>query len=112
VIVFEADEVAPVSRLERQCAVWRGRPRVELPRLDDRTARELGAGDARREPEIVLDPARGTRLPAERRALDDERLQPLGRGVDGGAQAGGPAADHDHVDLFRGCELAADPERA
>ena len=104
--------MASVARLERQRAVGRRGARVELARLGDRAARQLRAADPGREPEVVLDPPRRARLPAERGALDDERLEALGGAVDRGAEAGGAAADDDQVDLLAGRELAADPERA
>ena len=65
-----------------------------------------------REAEVVLDPPRRARLPAERRAVDDERVEPLGGAVDGGAEAGGAGPDHEQVDLLARRELAADAERA
>ena len=112
VVLLEPHDVAPVSRLERDRAVGRRRPRVELARLGDGAAGELGAADAGGEAEVVLDPARRARLPAERGALDDERVESLGGAVDGGAEAGGAAADDEQVDLLSRRELAADPERA
>ena len=80
--------------------------------MRDRAARQLRAADPCREPEIVLDSSRRARLSAERGALDDERLQTLGRPIDRRAEACGAAADDDEIDLFSGCELASDPERA
>ena len=67
--------------------------------------------DPGREAEVVLDPARGAGLPAERRAFDDERLETLGRPVHRGSEAGRSAADHDQVDLLARGELEPDPER-
>ena len=65
------------------------------------TARgQLPAADARREAEVVLDPPREARLSAEHGALDDQRVEALGRAVDRRAQAARPAADHDEVDLL------------
>src|SRR5262249_47001226 len=69
-VVLEADEMASGSRLEGERAVRRGAARVELARLRDGAARELGAGDPRGKPEVVLDPARRPGLAAERGALD------------------------------------------
>ena len=102
VTLLEPDEVASVARLERHRAVRRRRARVELARLGDRPARQLRAGDPRREPEVVLDPPRRARLAAERGALDDERLEALGRAVDGGAEPGRTAADDDRSTSSRG----------
>ena len=104
--------MAPVPRFERDRAVRRRRPRAELPRLGDRAAGELGSGDAGREAEVVLDPARRARLPAERGALDDQRVQALGGAVDRRAESRRPAADDQQVDLLARRELAADAERA
>ena len=112
VLLLQPHDVASVSRLERHGAVWRRQARVELPRLGDRAAGQLGAADPRREAEVVLDPPRRAGLPAERRAVDDERVEALGRAVDRGAEAAGPGADDEQVDLLPRLELAADPERA
>ena len=112
VVVLEPHDVAPVAGLERHRPVGRRRPRAELARLGDGAARELGAGDAGREAEVVLDPARRAGLPAERGALDDERVEPLGGAVDRRAETRGPAADDQQVDLLARRELAADAERA
>src|SRR5262249_30609602 len=99
-------------RLERDGAVRRGHAGAELPRLADRANRQLRAADARREAEIVLDPARCSRLAAESTALDHERVQPLGRGVDGGAEAGRAAADDEQVDRLHGAQVETDAQRA
>ena len=63
-------------------------------------AGQLGAADAGREAEVVLDPARGARLAAEHGALDHQRVEPLRGAVDRGAEAGRPAADDEQVDLL------------
>ena len=76
-------------------AVGRRGARAELARLRDRAARQLDAADPGREAEVVLDPARGAGLAAQRRALDDERVEALRGAVDRGAEAGRAAADHD-----------------
>src|SRR3954468_14100790 len=104
-ILLQLDDVAYVAGLERDRTIWRGQARVELSRLGDGAARELVACDPRREAEVILDPSRRTRLPAEPSALDDERVQALGRSVDGGAETGGTGADHDQIDLFARREL-------
>ena len=92
--------MASVARLERERAVRGRRAGVELARLGDRAAGQLRAADAGREAEVVLDPARRAGLAAERGALDDERVEPLGGAVDGGAEAGRAAADDEQVDLL------------
>src|SRR5439155_1019526 len=52
------------------------------------------------------------RLAAERRALQDQGVEPLRGAVDGRAQPAGARADDEQVDLFARRELAADAERA
>ena len=64
-----------------------------------------------REAEVVLDPARRARLAAERAALDDERVEPLGRSVDGRAETRRAAPDDHEVDLLARSELEPDAER-
>ena len=109
-ILVQSQDVASVPRFERKRTVRRCQARVELPRLGDRATRQLVAADPGREPEVVLDPPRGARLPTESRAVDDQGVEPLGCAVDRGAQTGGAGA-HDHqVDLLPRVELAADPE--
>src|SRR5438309_3138205 len=87
VSLLELYEVAPVSRLERDCAIRSGRTHAELPRLGHGAARELGAADPGGEAEVVLDPARRSGLAPERGALDDERVESFGRAVDGRRQS-------------------------
>ena len=111
VSVLEPDEVAVGAWLEPDRAVGRGGAGAELPRLRDRPGRELGAADAGREAEIVLDPARRARLAAEPAALDDERVEPLGRSVDGRAETRRAAPDDHEVDLLARSELEPDAER-
>jgi len=105
---LETNDVAPVIRLERDRAVGRGSPRVELARLRDGSSGQLGAGDPAGEAEIVLDPPRRPGLAAERGALDHERVQTLRRAVDGCAEAGWATADDGEVDFFPRRELAPD----
>ena len=111
VSVLEPDEVAVGAWLEPDRAVGRGGAGAELPRLRDRPGRELGAADPGREAEVVLDPARRARLAAEPAALDDERVEPLGRSVDGRAETRRAAADDHEVDLLARSELEPDAER-
>src|SRR5262249_61516113 len=92
--------------------VGRRRTPADLARLRDRAAGQLGARDSGREAEVVLDPAGRSRLAAERRALHDERLEPLGGAVDRRAEAGRAAADDEQVDLLAGREVQTDPEPA
>ena len=111
VSVLEPDEVAVGARLEPDRAVRRGGAGAELARLRDRPGRQLGATDPGREAEVVLDPARRARLAAERAALDDERVEPLGRAVDRRAEPCGTAPDDHEVDLLAWSELEPDAER-
>src|SRR5439155_3432220 len=113
--VVETHDVAvPVAggRLERDGAVRRGQARPELARLRDGAAGELRAADAAREAEVVLDPPRRARLAAERRALQDQGVEPLRGAVDGRAQPAWARADNEQVDLLARRELAPDAERA
>ena len=103
--------MALVTGLERQRAVGRCGAGAELPRLRDRPGGELGAADAGREAEVVLDPARRTRLAAEAAALDDERVEPFGGAVDGGTEPRRAATDDNEIDLLARGELEADAER-
>src|SRR4051794_34371898 len=99
-----------VPRFEGERAVGRGGARVELARLGDRAAGELGAADPGREAEVVLDPAGRPGLATERGALDDQRVEPLGSAVDRGREACRAGADDQQVDLLARCELEPDPE--
>ena len=70
---------------------------AEAARLVGRPAREVGAAEAHREAEVVLDPARLAGLAAGRVALDEHGAQALRRAVDGGGEARRAAADDDEV---------------
>ena len=78
--------------------------------LLERPARQLVAGDTRREAEVVLDPRGRARLAAGRLALDHDRPKALGRAVHGGCEAGRPRAD-DHRVVLRGRRLGRDVEQ-
>src|SRR5262249_59653407 len=84
---------------------------ANFPGWADGATRQPGAADARREAEVVLDPLRRSRLAAEGGALDHERVQPLRRGVDGGAEPGRAAADDEQVDRLRLVEVEPDAQR-
>ena len=99
------------GRLERDGAVRRRKPRTELARLRHGAAGQLRPADAGREAQVVLDPPRRARLPSERGALDHERVEPLGRAVDGRAESARPGADDEQVDLLARRELGPDAER-
>ena len=65
--------------------------------LGHAAAREVGAGEAGREAEVVLDPARRAGLPAGRLALQEHGLEPLARPVHRRRQPRRPAADDGEV---------------
>ena len=76
--------------------------RAELLRLHERPLREVGAGDAGREAEVVLDPRAGAGLPAGRDPVDAQRSQSLGCAVHCGGEPGRSAADDDEVEAAIG----------
>ncbi len=84
--------------------------RAEPPRLPQRTARQLVAGDTSWKAEIVLDPRRRPRLTARSLAFDDDRSQALGSAVHRRRQPGGSRADDHRVVLRCKC-LGAEPEQ-
>ncbi len=83
---------------------------AQPPRLPQRAARQLVAGDARGEAEVVLDPGGGAGLAAGRLALDHDRAQALRRPVHGRGQPGRAGAD-DHRVVLGGARLGVDPEQ-
>ena len=115
--VVEVDPHEPlVAARELDGAVEAREDGVEAACLERRLACQLGAGDAGREAEVVLDPRAGAGLPAGRPRLGDERPQPLGAAVHRGREPGRPAAEHDQVeplavDLRPQAELAGDLRR-
>ena len=62
-----------------------------------RAAGKRLTGDARRKTEIILDPARRTRLSAECAFVEHDHRQALGRGIDGGGKTGRAGADDHYV---------------
>ena len=74
-----------------------GEARPELVGLHDGALRQLAAGDAGGEAEVVLDPHAAAGLAAGRRALQHHRAQPLGGAVDRRGQPRRPGADDDQV---------------
>ena len=108
---LEPHEMVLDAGLERDGAVRRGRAGAELPCLADRADRQFRAADARREAEVVLDPPRCPRLAAESAALDHERVEPLRRAVDGGAEPGRAASDDEQVDRLGLVEVEPDAQR-
>ena len=112
VVEVDAHEpFGPASQLDR--AVEAREHCVEAARLQRGLARQLGARDARGEPEVVLDPRAGAGLPAGCPGLGHEGPQPLGPAVHGGRQPRGAAPEHDQVeplpvDLRAQAEVAGD----
>jgi hypothetical protein len=90
---------ALVSRFEGNARHLEGHDhlRAEPLGLRDRATGQLAAGDARREPEVVLDLRAGARLAAGRVPFEEQRLQSLGRAVDRGGEPRGSRADDDQV---------------
>ena len=110
-IALQADDVPIRSRLERQRAVRGGQAGPELHSLRRRPAGQLDAADPGWKAEVVLDPPGRSRLSAERGLVDDERVEALGRAVDGGSEARRARAHHEQVDLLTRRQLAPDAER-
>src|SRR5450755_94630 len=112
VALGEPDEVPALPRFERDRAIGRCGTRSELPRLHDGSAGQLAPADPGGKAEVVLDPARGSGLSAERAAFDDQRVKALRGSIDGGAEAGGAGANDEQVDFLLPRELAPYPECA
>src|SRR5262249_38273836 len=60
-------------------------------------AREHLSRNARRKPQIVLDPRARPRLPAGGARLEDQHVEPLRGRIHGGSEAGRAGADHHEV---------------
>src|SRR4051794_26771140 len=86
-----------------------GDHRAELSRLERRPPREVGAGETRRETEVVLYPRARARLTARSEALDHERAEALGGGVDRRGEAGRATAEHHDVEALA-VDLRSQPE--
>jgi hypothetical protein len=84
---------------------------VESLRLEGRLSRQVRAGYAGREPEVVLDPHARAGLASQRPGLGDERPQALGGAVDRGREARRSGAEHDEVEDLP-VDLGAQAERA
>jgi DNA-binding SARP family transcriptional activator len=88
---------APVGQIKTGGGTGREDLYPELQRLDHREPGQGLAADALREAEVVLDAGTLGGLPTDAGAVEQRGDQAFGRGVDGGGQAGGPAADHHHI---------------
>ncbi len=76
---------------------------AQAPGLRGRAARQVGAAEARREPEVVLDARALPGLPAGGMPFDQQRAQPFRGAVHRRRKAGRPAAqDHQVVERQRG----------
>ena len=111
--VVEPQHVVPVEPLEGGRLRRDADARAEAPSLDDRPLGQLGARDARREAEVVLDARRGPRLAARRDPVEDDGGEPLRGAVDGRRQPGRPRADDQEVAVERrgGRRTQSDPPR-
>jgi hypothetical protein len=85
--------------------------RVEAARLERRVARQLRAGDAGREAEVVLDARARAGLSAGSPGLCHERAQALGAAVDRSRETRGAGAEHDEIEA-PAVDLRAQAERA
>ena len=85
------------ARLEAHDVARQHHLRAEAPGLRHGPVREVGAGEALREPEVVLDRRALAGLAAGRFALDDDGPQSFRRAVYGRRKTGGPAADDAEV---------------
>ena len=100
--VGEADDEVPGLLPQRGGCARGGEVRAELLRLHQGPLGQVAAGDAGREPEVVLDARAGAGLSAGRDHVDAQGSQPLGRAVDRGGQPGRAAADDDEVEAAVG----------
>ncbi len=90
----------------------RHEPGAELARLHGRPDGEVGARDAGREAEVVLDAARRARLPTRADLVDDERREAFAGAVDRRREPRRPGPDDDEVEAFVGGGFGADADRA
>src|SRR5882724_1643217 len=86
-----------------------GQARPELVGLEDGALRQLAAGQAGGEAQVVLDPHAAAGLAAGPGALQDDGVEPLGGAVDRRRQPRRPRPDHDQV-VDRVVERLADPQ--
>ena len=71
--------------------------RPELQGLVEGAAGERLSRDARRKPQVILDPGGGSGLAAHRAPVEHDDRQPFGGGIDGGGQPRRPCAHDRHV---------------
>jgi hypothetical protein len=94
-----AEPERPGRTVDFQAGRLDGRQQLgaELDGLPPGAVGELAAGHAVREAQVVLDPRGLAGLAAGGELLHEHGAQPLGRAVDGRAEAGRAAAHHDQV---------------
>ena len=108
----ERDDALRSARLELVDLLDRQQLGAEAARLVVRAAGEVGAGEAVREAEVVLDPRALAGLAAGRLALHEHGAQPLGRAVHRRREPGRAAADDDQVvEVELGLGRDAEPRR-
>jgi len=95
--VAQVDDAGGPVDLERGRLLRGQHLGAEPPRLVGRPLGELGAREALREAEVVLDPRALAGLAAGRLPLDQHGPQPLRRAVDGRRKTRGAAADDDQI---------------
>src|SRR6266540_4058528 len=126
--VRQAQVVAPAPRhsLAPQAhdLVRDGHLGAEFLRLVEGARHQGKAGDAGREPEVVLDPCRRARLTSERARIENHHRETLGGAVDGGAETCGSSSHdddimepgrvqrHEEADATRELDLARVAEKA
>ena len=99
---LEARAVAVALRCEPHDLVRDRHLGAELLRLVEGARHQRHAGDAGREPQVVLDPRGRARLAAERAAVEHDDRQPFRRAVDRGSEPRRSGADdRDVVHLGR-----------
>src|SRR5271157_3641926 len=87
---------------QRRGSAWTGEVGAELLGLDDGPLSEVAAGDAGREPEVVLD-ARACRcLATDSSQFNDQGSQSLRGAIDSRCQTGRPSTDDDEVETALG----------
>src|ERR1700687_5828411 len=85
--------------------------RSELHRLHLTSPDEVSAGDARREPHIVLDTARSAGLTTDRNVFHNQRAQTFGPGIDPRSDSRRSTADNQNVKRFVVPEVEMEAEQ-
>ena len=107
VVAADRDAEGPLGEVDARDVV-RDELGAEALGLRPEAGHQLGAGDAFREPRVVLDLRGAHELTAGREALDHERAQVGPCGIDGRRVAGArTAGDDDVADVVHGGYAAA-----